>query len=150
MQILFENNNLYGFNIQLLSSLVPRRKDEPSVEIERVTGLNQIDLDINYGDTTDTIIVSSHSRNIELCGLRGEAAIVIARRNTDDSATWWVAAYADALEVVWRGGSSAEGRAGDFIRGDFGPAIRWTLYSTSGGSDIPMKFQPILSPPNSR
>jgi len=90
---------LYGHNGQLLTAMVPRRADEPALEIERLVKPNQLGFVISLGDLTDTVVASPHSRIINMGGLYGEARIAVARRDSGGKLIWWAAADGNLLEV---------------------------------------------------
>lgn len=94
--------NLYGYNCQLMTALLPRRQSDPSVEIRKVTGRNQFGLVLDFGDCVDTVVASPHCLHVDLEGITGEAKLAVARRNRAGELLWWAAADAFALTINGR------------------------------------------------
>ena len=91
--------NLYGHNGQLLTALVPRRGDQPDLEIERSVAPNQLGLVLQFGEVTDTVVASPFLRLLDLNGIWGEARLAVVRRDGHGRTLWWAAADVNALEV---------------------------------------------------
>lgn len=90
---------LWGYNGQLLTALVPRRRDEPEVAAERMDNMGQFGLTLRFGDVTDTILASPNDRWINLGGAFGEATLTVIRRNAAEQVVWWAAADAYSLNL---------------------------------------------------
>ncbi|MDP6113846.1 MAG: hypothetical protein QGF00_04135 [Planctomycetota bacterium] len=104
--------NLWGYNGQLLSALLPRRADQGAVEVERLRAPDQIGMTLRHGEVTDTVIASPHQGNIDLADIEGEARIVVVRRDNAGEVIWWCAveAYEFNIEgrtVIERAGEAA-------------------------------------------
>ena len=94
--------NLYGYNGQLLTALVPRRGEESPVRIDRLVSPNQLGFVIHHGDVTDTIVASPYLRLLDLGSISGEARMVCVRRSPDGEVLWWAAADANLVTMSGR------------------------------------------------
>ncbi len=90
---------LWGYNGVLVSALVPRRRDEAPVEIDRFGDPVQFGMTLRLGSVTDTIVASPFDRHINTRGIEGEAALAVIRRSSEGRLLWWAAADAYALSV---------------------------------------------------
>jgi hypothetical protein len=94
--------SLWGYNGQLLSTLIPRRADGSPVNVERINAPDQFGLVIRHGDVTDTVIASPQLGNIDLAGVEGEARLIAIRRDSEENITWWCAVEAYELNADGR------------------------------------------------
>ncbi len=90
---------LYGYNGQLMTALVPRRAQEPTVEARRIGAMGQFGLVVKHGEVTDTILSSQTDRHMDIEGLRGDATLAVVRRDRGDKLLWWAAADAYVLQI---------------------------------------------------
>jgi hypothetical protein len=90
---------LWGYNGQLLTVLVPRRKGDSSAVIQRIVAPAHFGLTLRIGKVTDTIVASPIDRRIAIGGIEGEATLAAARRNAKGELLWWAAADAYALSI---------------------------------------------------
>jgi hypothetical protein len=91
--------NLWGYNGQLLTALLPRPAESTDVKIESLQPIDQLGFIIHHGDVTDTVIASPHQRNIDAAGIQGEARMVAVRRNSGEEIAWWCVVEGFALQV---------------------------------------------------
>lgn len=91
--------DLWGYNGQLLSLLVPRRREEAPVVAQRIFGADQFGLVVQFGEVTDTITASPVNRRLDIGGMAGEASIAVARRDASGACLYWAAADAYALSI---------------------------------------------------
>lgn len=91
--------DLWGYNGELLSVLMPRLADEQSVPAERIFGTDQFGLVLDFGDFTDTVVASPVERRVDIGGMNGEASLAVVRRNTDGKCTCWAAADAFSMQI---------------------------------------------------
>lgn len=88
---------LHGYNGQLLSVLLPRRRGQAQIAARRVTAHAHFGIVLEFGRVTDTILVSPIDHGLNLEGITGEASVAVVRRDRRGRVVWWAAAEAYAL-----------------------------------------------------
>lgn len=83
---------LWGYNGNLLTAMIPRRKDQAPASIHSLAAPCQYGLEIDHGDVIDTVLTNWADRHLDLAGMQGEAAIAVVRRNRAGRVTAWAGA----------------------------------------------------------
>ncbi len=90
---------LWGYNGQLLTALVPRRRGEAPVMTERLGAMGHFGIRIHLDGVTDTIVASPIDRHLDLDGITGEAQLAFIRRDPAGKILCWGAMDAYALTL---------------------------------------------------